>query len=398
MVTPAPTDTVIDVESSSAVVTTSTAANAGVAAMAAVRFKIPGDQIAKAVTDLPEDQRTIIKWFAGYCRARNLDPDACAALLVKDNGEQYAWASIYAVLTGRRSEQGASIVPVCNAMQAFRRKVEAQTRVGDSGYIATRLSAAIWDRCDRARLRCRVGFIWGDSQIGKTTALVEYTRTHNHGETIYVEAPTGGALTSLLEDLSDVLAIPRVHRVGDLRRRIIECFDPKMLLIIDEGHRFLTTERGLHSLDFIRELYNKAGCGIILSMTKEGRDLFRKGPAAKKLEQLWRRRIAPLELPQLVPKDDLALFAQAYGLEAAHSDTVTVKTPYLDELGTERQKTFSHTPEAIQAKVLAEEGLGVWLMILQDAKDMAKTQSRAITWAAVLKAYCISIADAEVWS
>jgi hypothetical protein len=47
--------------------------------------------------------------------------------------------------------------------------------------------------------------------------------------------------------------------------------------------------------------------------------------------------------------------------------------------------------------VSSEEGLGVWLSILGDAREMAEEQKKDITWGAVLKAYCVSQADAEVW-
>lgn len=368
-----------------------------VTAMAAVKFRIPGDTVAAAVKDLPDEQRTTIKWFAGYCRNRNLGNDELGTLLKKENGTFYSYASIYALLTGRRMDQGVSIDPLVASIDAFRRQVEGVNRVGESGFLHTRLAAAIWDRCDRARLRKKIAFIFGDSQIGKTTALQEYTRTHNHGETIYLEAPSGGSITSFLQKLCAKLAVPQVHRSGELRDRIMDCFDPKMLLIVDEAHRLLHAAKGIHALDFLRELYNTAGCGIVLSMTDEGRDLFRKGVYAKRLEQLWRRRLSPLQLPRTVPADDLALFAAAYDLDPATEDEVAVRIPYLDEHGNSRDKTYREAPLALQARAVAAEGLGVWLTILQDAKDMARAQKRPITWAAVLKAYCVSQADAEVW-
>ncbi len=367
-------------------------------AMNALKFRIPGDQVAAACKELPDEQRAAIKWFAGYCRNRNLDKEQISALLKKKNGDFYGWDSIYQLLTGKRAEQGVNIEPIITSIDAFRRQVEAGSRIGDGGFIETRLSAAIWDRCDRARLRKKFAFIFGDSQIGKTASLVEYTRTHNHGETIYVEAPTGGAISTFMQKLGAKLAIPQAHRAGDLRDRIMECFDGKMLLIVDEAHRLLHAGRGIHSLDFIRELYNTAGCGIALAMTHEGRKELHQGRFAKRLEQLWRRRLAPLQLPMTVPEDDLALFAASYDLDAATGKDVAVNIPYTDEHGHAKEKVYKESPLVLQTRVVASEGLGVWLTILQDAKDMAKTQKRPITWAAVLKAYCVSQADAEVWA
>ena len=64
--------------------------------------------------------------------------------------------------------------------------------------------------------------------------------------------------------------------------------------------------------------------------------------------------------------------------------------------GLDRDKTYSDQPLRLQKQVTEEEGLGVWLMILQDAADIAREQRRAISWGAVIKAYCLSKADGEV--
>jgi hypothetical protein len=43
-----------------------------------------------------------------------------------------------------------------------------------------------------------------------------------------------------------------------------------------------------------------------------------------------------------------------------------------------------------------EEGLGVWIGILQDASDMAREQRRSMSWGAVLKAHAQSLAECEI--
>ncbi len=365
-----------------------------------IRFRIPGDVINAAVRDLPDEQRTAIKWFAGYCRARNLGPEQQAALLKKEDGSFYSHASIYAALTGRRSDQGVGLQNFCKAIATFRTDVEGTSRLGESGFIATRLSEEITSRCQRALKRKKIAFIFGDSQIGKTESLRHYQRTHNHGETIYVEAPAGGQLGVFLEELSRGLGIPSQQRIPDLRRRLIESFDPKMVLIVDEAHRFLSGrgEGGLLCFDFLRELYNRAGCGMCLSMTHEGKKNFLAGKHAKALEQLWMRRVAPLYLPKSVPKDDLDRFAMAYRLDPAGRDEVTIRTTSVDGDGKAREREFKEAPATIERKVTETEGLGVWITILQDATDLAAEKKKPITWGAVLRAYCASVADQEVWS
>lgn len=370
--------------------------------MQAIKYRIPGDVVAKAVRDLPDEQRAALRWLDGYARQRNLDPDALSSLLKKDGktSECYSYSSVYAVLTGRRQEQGANIAPVVAAIERLRSQVEGQSRVTETGFVETRLSKAITARCQRALKRQKILFIFGDSQIGKTESLVHYQKEHNHGETIYVSAPIPASLMNFLEQLALSLGIPSQQRQADLRRRIIDSFDSKMLLIVDEAHEFLNGrgQSGIQALAFIRELYNRSKCGIVLAMTNEGKREMLTGSYAVRLKQLWNRRIVPLQLPKSVPVDDLALFAAAHGLEPAPNKKMTVRTPFINDLGEEDTRDYSANPYELQSKVTAEEGLGVWLTILQDAQDMAEEQHRAVSWQAVLKAYCLSQADAEVWS
>jgi len=73
---------------------------------------------------------------------------------------------------------------------------------------------------------------------------------------------------------------------------------------------------------------------------------------------------------------------------------------FLDAHGSSRvMKSISYTPltpwqvELFRAYL---PHIGVWLTLLQDAADMAREQRRPITWGAVIKAYCLSQADAEI--
>lgn len=371
----------------------------GVNTMQAVRFRIAGDTISKGTAELPEEQRILLRWFGGYLRNRNLGKDDIARLLKKDNGSYYSYDSVYQALTGRRSEAAISLDPLCRAIKTFREQVEGVSVLGDSGYIPTRLGEIITERCDRAREARRISFIFGESQIGKSEELKQYQRTHNHGETIYVEVPTGGSLYQFHYELALSLAIPANLKQADLRRRLIDAFDPSMLLLVDEAHRSLRTGlmsyRGLQVFDFIRELYNRKRCGIVISMTNEGRDLFKNGPQRKALEQLWKRRIAPLQLPSTPLADDLDKFAMAYGLEPADDKEVAISIEVIEEDDT-RRKTHKESPLQLQTRVVKNEGLGVWLMLLQQAANIAKRSRRPITWGAVIKAYCEDQASAEI--
>jgi hypothetical protein len=371
----------------------------GTLAMSAVRFRIPGDLIHRATAELPDDQRETLRWLAGYCRVKNLGRDDIGTLIRKPGTTDcYSYDQFYQVVTGRRTAAGVNIDPFCEAASAFRRIIEDRESQTTSGFIQTRLYDIISTRARRCLLRRKIGWIFGDSQIGKSACAREYQRQHNHGETIYVEVPTGGGLGPFLSELAISLGIPTQQKNTELRRRIIDSFDDRMLLIIDEAHRCLQCKsgtRGLDTLDFLRELWNRKQCGMLIMMTNDGRDQLLRGKHKKSLEQLWRRRLQPLQLPSVPFGDDMDRFAAAYGLPPAPADTVTIRIPTLDADGNDKTITHRDSPARLQNSVVTEEGLGVWLTILQDASDTAREQSRSITWGAVIKSHALAQADAE---
>jgi DNA transposition AAA+ family ATPase len=375
------------------------AINPSIAVMAEKKFNISGDRFADAVRELGEREKTALRWLFGYLRSKNLGSSDCEEVLPKkDKGGYYSWASIYAALTGRRGDQGASLTPMVESIEEFRRTLEGTSRLGDGGFIITRLYREIEKRCERARKRQRIFFLFGDSQIGKTEALKHYAFTHNHGSTIYIEVPTGGAITTLLKEFAEKLGIPDC-RTQDMRARVMKCFDEGVLLVLDEGHRLFHGKRGLESLDFIRELYNRRGCGIVMAMTNEGKKELLTGTHAKRLEQLWRRRIAPLQTPNIPSEADMADFSIAYGLDPAHDREVRVQVEVVNTTtGDIERKNYGEAPLALQKRVLESDGLGVWLTILQDAIEIKHEAKKPMSWGCVVRAYCAYRADAEVWA
>lgn len=365
------------------------------------RFRISGAVVKESIKDLPEDEQDAIWWLSQYCHTHNLGREKLNALLKKPNGGgYYSSDSITQLLSGGRTRRGENITPILDAIRTLRKLEDARAEQVTSDFIETRLFGVIEKRCEKALRRQRIMFIFGDSQIGKSKCLVEYQRRHNHGETIYVEVPSTGSLSAFLKELGKTLNIPISAKTG-IAESVIKTFDSRMLLIVDEAHRALIARKntgGSAIMNFLRELYNKSACGIVISMTNEGRDELLNGNHKKSYEQIWRRRIAPLQLPNITPADDLALFARAYGLAPATEAKIKVTISYTDGDGKIQNRQHSESPLELQTGVNQIEGLGVWISILQDASDIAREQGRAITWGAVIKAYCQSQADAEIYN
>ena len=367
---------------------------------AGAKMRIPGNRVMDAIKDLPPEEHDAIWWFYSWCKKYDIGGAELGSLLRKPNGtDYYSTDSIVQLISGGRIRRGENIAPMIEAILSFRKVEEVREQQVSSGFIETRLFHEIEKRCLRALHRQRIMYIFGDGQIGKSECLREVQRRHNHGQTIYVEVPSGGAIGTFLRELARIMKVPERTTITQLRGTLIDMFNSRMMLIVDEGHRCLNgkaSRGGSQVFDFLRELINKARCGIVIAMTNEGRDELLKGRHAKAYEQIWRRRIAPLQLPGVAFEDDLARFAEAYGLPPAPAEEITVNVTVHGADGVPRKKPYPAVPLRIQRIVNEREGLGVWISILQDASDMAREARKAITWGAVIKAHAIAQADAEM--
>jgi len=324
-------------------------------------FRIPGDVVNRATADLPDDQRSAIRWLHHYAIEHDLS--------LADLGRKlrYDSTTLHRVFHGRYE---GNLSNVCREITDFRRLEEERNNVRPLTFIATALSKRIWQVCDASLEFQRIAFIFGDTQIGKTAALKEYARRRNHGSIIYVEMPTGGYISHFTAVLAGALRIGTNDREREIRRRIISAFDDRMMLIVDEVHRTIRqsgrSAAGLQSIDFLRELFDAARCGMVLCAT----DVFRHAMDASDtavagvLKQTRRRRLCSLRLPDMPPRSDLNTFAGAYGLPPAKGSAAE-----------------------IQRAVIRAEGLGMWLTLLRMARKLAAREKRKFGWSHVEQAY-----------
>jgi DNA transposition AAA+ family ATPase len=360
---------------------------------AAKRFRIGRDAVNTAVQDLAKDESDAITWLWSYCSRRDLDKSQMETLLQMPSGKYYSYDSIYQSLTGRRSGAEVSLERICLAIGSLRRSVE-NVAVRD-GFKETRLAREIWNYCEKARKRQKIGFIFGDMSIGKSAAIDNIP--NEQGKIISVRMPTRGHLNHFLQAAARRLAMGDRQSVLDLSDRVIKSFTTEMLLIIDEADQCFSgvkTALGLSTLDFLRELWDRSRCGIVMIMDHAGRDKLLHGPDAKRMKRLWRRRLPQLNLPAVPYEEDLSMFAANYGLPPAPDETTTVRITYFDLDGIEQKREHKDNPLRLQQEFLRADsgGLTLWLDLLKEAHEMAKEQKRAITWGAVIKAHASMLA------
>jgi hypothetical protein len=327
-------------------------------AMQEARQRIPGDIVNKATQDLPDNQRSSLRRFHAYYVEHDLSIQEAAKLI------EVSSSTISLVFHGR---YGAKLDNIVAAINSFFDLLDKRSQSRKLNFIPTKLTKLIWATCDTALEFQKVGFLFSDSQIGKSEALKAYQATHNHGSTIYVEVPTGGCLSDFLVSLAEKLRISPCQRIPLLRRHIINAFDSRMLLIVDEAHRTVddsASSKAIRTIEFIREIFNASQCAVVICATNAFRDAMEKGSLEKILRQLKRRRVLSPQLGPVPSRDDLNTFAAAYGLPPSSGEARKLET-----------------------EMVENEALGMWLTLLRMGCKIAAQKKARMDWAHVLSAH-----------
>ena len=330
-----------------------------ITAMHAASQRIPGDIVNKATADLPDNQRSALRRFHAYYLENDLSLNE-AGKLIDLSGSTLGLAF--------RGKYEAKLDSLVSEIESFFELQDKRNQSRKLQFIPTQLTERIWRVCESALEFQRVAFIFSESQVGKTEALVEFARTHNHGSTIYVSVPTGGHISHFLCRLAETLRISARMRPAELRQRIIGAFDSRMLLIVDEAHQCILEHAystcRLQTIEFIREIFDQTHCGLVLCATKVFQEAMERGSLEKLLRQMKRRRLCALNLPDQPTQQDLNTFSAAYGLPPS--------------IGEARK---------LEASMVDSEALGMWLTLLRMASKLATQRKQKLEWAHVLTAH-----------
>lgn len=326
------------------------------------RYNIAGDVVFKASADLPEDQRRAVRWLHDYCFDNNIAYQEIGQKLRKDDGKSYDGNTVYKILTGRHRAQ---FDRVTKSILDFKRLVEERATIKRLPFIQTKLARKIFQVCEAALIYQKIVFVSSDGQVGKTTAALEYRSKHNHGQTIYARMPAAGSLRLFLEELANSFkGISVQDKTSNLKSRILSAFDENMLLIVDEIHQVFTRTFRVETIEFIREIHDRARCGVVLIDTNILPAEIAKGRHAQLLAQLDRRSLVKLQLPTRPAAADLEAFASGYKLPKATGEALELQTD-----------------------IVRDHGLGVWCTYLQAASRQAEKKNKPMSWSHVLGAH-----------
>jgi DNA transposition AAA+ family ATPase len=328
------------------------------------RISIPGDAVKTALGRLVQtgrldaDGETLVWWF--YCHARESHwrlADAAEAI-GKDK------TTVHRLFNG---SYGASYDNLLEAILRYRKIALERGKRRNIGFVETSTYARVSAVCRSALYDSMPAFIYGASQIGKSKSLEEYARRNNHGQTKYIRMPAPTSFPFFLKMVAEACFISTRLNADATRRRIMDAIDDRTLVIVDELHECFITASDLTArkvVEFLREIYDRTGCGMVICGTKVIQDEFERGRQKMVFDQFRRRGMLELVLPDTPPKSDIVKIAAAFDLPAPDAKVFdTIKL------------------------MLQESGIGKYFKFLQYAHGISVNRKEKMSWNHFCQAY-----------
>jgi hypothetical protein len=360
-------------------------------------ININGNVVTKATAHLPADQKLLIRWLFAWA----LDNGLSWPELQERSGIHKS--TLFRVFQGkylypsriRVSEFGVKPaiykvhpkagLPIkldgfCDKIDKLKSRIEKVTTLFSVGFLKTSVWFTMEWACGQAARKNKPVFLFSYAQVGKTAAAQEYAHQHNSGITTYIRIPPTGGVRSLLAAFARALHLNPKQSYDDLRNDIIESLDKSKLLILDELHEiFITsTERtAVRLMEEIRYIWDETHCGMVLIGTNVFKDAFEEAQFKRFLSQWKRRGLYEINLPAIMPDEDLAVALNSYGLPFTieKSESFKIQLPVINEEGLEQD-----------VRRLVRDGFGQLLTRLEDGKGYADKAGHAYTWLDFVKA------------
>ena len=318
--------------------------------------------IAQAVArgQLSEEDGEEVFWLYSYAQEYHLkEADLAAKMGSYDKNTLYqVFRGSYGVQKDGKYSSWANII---KAIRSFKAVELEEMKRKNIGIIETEVKKTVFQACTAALNDGMPAFIYGASQIGKTTALMEFQRLHNHGRTVYLRMGSGWTRARLVRELALRFGNGvKATKCWALEDAIFGSLTRYNLLIIDEFHLALETCTEASSkaiMEFIREVYDRTGCGLVMSATKVGLAGLEGGRNQMLFDQLRRRGVVRVVLPDAPPTRDINTIARSFEMALPTGDVL-----------------------ADIKRLIKERGLGVFIKYLQKAYALSKAKKEPLSW------------------
>jgi DNA transposition AAA+ family ATPase len=320
---------------------------------------LAGDIVVAATRDYPPDQRDAVRWLYNFAQSAGWSISRLA-------DETHISASTLSRIF--QGKYGAQLDNICDKISAYRRLAEARGTMVKPPFAHTSIARKIFRTCEWALVSQSIAFIFGNRGLGKTTCLEEYQTAHNHGQTKLIRMPASGGVQLTMQEFAKACYISPHSCFDKLRDRVLGAIDHTNLIIIDELHQvFLSYQKGsaVKCLEVIREIHDRTKCGMVLCGTTRLKKELMIGAHVELLEQFTDRGVLKVQLPQKLPRRDLLLIAEGFGLDTEPDGAAA----------------------EIVAETLAANSVRRFAKMLQAASRLAHRETAPLSWGHFTKAH-----------
>jgi DNA transposition AAA+ family ATPase len=141
--------------------------------------------------------------------------------------------------------------------------------------------------------------IIGESGHGKTCCAADWQHRHNSGRTTMVEVPPSGGHRGFLSAMVSRSGANKNASVVQMEASILRAYSPRRVLILDEAHRLLPTDRRSNpqTIEFIRHLHDTTGVPIAMLVTS------RFDAQMRKLDYMFEQFLGRIDVPVMLPRE-----------------------------------------------------------------------------------------------
>ncbi|MEM8550196.1 MAG: ATP-binding protein [Verrucomicrobiota bacterium] len=239
----------------------------------------------------PEIQDQLI-WFHQHIIDKNLSWKQIEAEVGYDS------STLFRVLKGTYE---GSYKNVIKEIIKYRERMKIVRR---STFAENRISSLIFSTLDYASTCFGMVMIMGESGQGKSICAEEWMHRNNGGRTALVEVPPTGGHKGFLRAFAGKQKSNKRTDVSAMEASTLRAFNSRRVLLIDEAHRLIPTDRRTnpYSLEFLRYLHDTTGVPVGILTTQRFNDQLKKNQYM--FEQVLGRIDLTVSLPEeMGPKD-----------------------------------------------------------------------------------------------